>query len=138
MLVVLATVMAATPRFDDRIAGFKQQAKDQDRKLREEITNVTNNLTRANTELSTANNELERQLKAAHDVQQDAVRQATEYAEKKARVQVSMRDFLQAKIKAIKKAVLKTPNKSIKEIREVVDKVCPAPAAAAVKPVQRT
>ncbi|SMR53423.1 unnamed protein product [Zymoseptoria tritici ST99CH_3D1] len=120
-------------RFEERIARFKQQAKDQDKKRREDITNVSNNLTRANTELSTANNELERQLKAAHDARQDAVRQATENAEKKARVQVNMRDVLQAKINAIKKAVQETPNKSIKEVWQVANQ-----ARAVARPAQPT
>ncbi|SMY22852.1 unnamed protein product [Zymoseptoria tritici ST99CH_1A5] len=74
--------------------------------------------------------ELRQQLEAAKADKEVAVRQATENAEKKAKVQLNMRDLFKAKIDAIKKAVQETPEKTIKEVWEVADKARPPPAAA--------
>jgi nucleoprotein TPR len=80
--------------------------------------------------------ELARQLEAAKVDKEAAVRQATENAEKKAKVQLSMRDLFQAKINAVKVAVSETPDKPVKEVWAVADKARPTPAAA--KPVPAT
>ncbi|SMR52323.1 unnamed protein product [Zymoseptoria tritici ST99CH_1E4] len=119
-------------RFEERIARFKQQAKDQDKKRREEITKATDSLTQANAQLSTATTQLEKTRTDLAEMQR-----ATEVAEKKANFQMAWRDLLKAKIAVVQKAVLETPNKSIKEVWEVADKARPALSAAA-KPVQRT
>ncbi|KJX96360.1 hypothetical protein TI39_contig669g00008 [Zymoseptoria brevis] len=80
--------------------------------------------------------ELERQLQAARAAKEAAVCQATKHAEMKAKVQLNMRDLYKAKIDTIKKAVLETPDKSIKEVWEVADKARPPPAIP--KPGQLT
>ncbi|SMQ50558.1 unnamed protein product [Zymoseptoria tritici ST99CH_3D7] len=61
-----------------------------------------------------------------------AVRQATENAERKAKVQIMMKDLFKTKVDVIKKAVLETPDKSIKEVWAVADKARPPPAVPKV------
>jgi nucleoprotein TPR len=77
--------------------------------------------------------ELEKQLDAVREERDAAVRQATENAEKKAKVQVSQRDMAQAKLAVVRKAALETPEKPVKEVWEIADKARPAvkPAAGA-------
>jgi nucleoprotein TPR len=70
--------------------------------------------------------ELEKQLDVVREERDAAVRQATENAEKKAKVQVSQRDMAQAKLAVVKKAATETPDKPVKEVWEIADKARPA------------
>ena len=82
--------------------------------------------------------EITKKLAAAEEQKQQAVAKAVEQESKKAKVQVSMLNIAQAKITAVKKAVQETPEKAVKEVWEVADKVKPVPkpaAAAASTPV---
>jgi len=71
--------------------------------------------------------EIAKQLQAAKQDKENAVRQAVENAEKKARVQVSQRDMAQAKIQVVSKAALETPDKPVKEVWEIAKVAKPAP-----------
>jgi nucleoprotein TPR len=77
--------------------------------------------------------DLEKQIEAVREERDAAVRQATENAEKKAKVQVSQRDMAQAKLAVVRKAALETPEKPVKEVWDIADKARPAvkPAAGA-------
>lgn len=77
--------------------------------------------------------ELERQLEAAKQERETAVRQAVDAVEKKVKLQLNMRDIAMAKIAVVKKAVADTPEKPVKEVWEAADKARPTPAATAVK-----
>ncbi|KAF2171827.1 hypothetical protein M409DRAFT_18060 [Zasmidium cellare ATCC 36951] len=75
--------------------------------------------------------ELEKQLAAAQEAKEKAVRQAHAQAEMKDKLQKNQLVNLQAKIAIVKKAAEETPTKPIKEVHEEVMKWKPAPKAAA-------
>lgn len=77
--------------------------------------------------------ELERQLEAARQDKEAAVRQAVDAAEKKVKLQLNMRDIAQAKIAVVKKAATETPEKPVKEVWDIADKARPTPATPAGK-----
>lgn len=74
--------------------------------------------------------ELKSKLENAQKERDAAVKQATDNAEKKAKVQISQRDMAQAKILVISKAATETPEKAVAEVWEVAKTAKPAPKAA--------
>ncbi|PPJ50359.1 hypothetical protein CBER1_05925 [Cercospora berteroae] len=72
-----------------------------------------------------------KELDAATEAKDAAVKQAVEAAEKKFKVQLNQRDIAMAKITAVQKAAQETPEKPVKEVWEVAQKARPAPKPAA-------
>jgi nucleoprotein TPR len=78
--------------------------------------------------------ELKTKLENAQKERDAAVRQATENAEKKAKVQISQRDMAQAKLAVITKAAAETPDKPVAEVWEIAKTAKPVPKAAPATP----
>ncbi|KAK5706316.1 Protein mlp1 [Elasticomyces elasticus] len=78
-----------------------------------------------------ARDELQVKLDAAQKDKEAAVARATDTAEKKTKVQLSMRDRYMAQINAVKKAVADTPEKAVKEVWEVAQEAKPPPPKVA-------
>ncbi|KAK3075029.1 Protein mlp1, partial [Teratosphaeriaceae sp. CCFEE 6253] len=77
-----------------------------------------------------ATSDLQGKVDAAHKDKESAVRHATDVAEKKTKVQLSMRDRYMAQINAVKKAVADTPEQAVKEVWNVAAKAVPPPVKA--------
>ncbi|KAK4897147.1 Protein mlp1 [Elasticomyces elasticus] len=84
-----------------------------------------------------ARDELQVKLDAAQKEKEAAVARAIDTAEKKTKVQLSMRDRYMAQINAVKKAVADTPEKPVKEVWEVAQEAKPSPPKV-VPPVVAT
>lgn len=78
--------------------------------------------------------ELRSKLENAQKERDAAVKQATENAEKKAKVQISQRDMAQAKIAVVVKAATETPDKGVAEVWEIAKTAKPVPKAAPATP----
>ena len=78
--------------------------------------------------------ELKSKLENAQKERAAAVQQATESAEKKAKVQISQRDIAQAKIQVVMKAASETPDKGVAEVWEIAKTAKPVPKAAPATP----
>lgn len=78
--------------------------------------------------------ELKSKLENAQKEKEAAVKQATDNAEKKAKVQISQRDMAQAKIAVVVKAATETPEKGVAEVWEVAKTAKPVPKAAPATP----